>query len=221
MIKFRMFIIMPKIKINWSYARSASQNHVNIRVLHLTCNSPGMFLGLRRETSLPLSSFDHVHLWTSGFPQTQYSQWTSEALVTNRIKVPLKPCKAKLHNPVKLALNNSISPAPIKNNGKVFSIVSVWARSGSSLEVVCNSRKKRNLYFSLPLHILCLNLETLPISYSQVDGFHKTDLEFKETFPRCLICCSNERVMLAFMWLTKHTFDQGKLIFGNIMHLTQ
>lgn len=26
------------------------------------------------------------------------------------------------------------------------------------------------------LHILCLNLETLPISYSQVDGFHKTDL---------------------------------------------
>lgn len=117
--------------------------------------------------------------------------------------------------------NNSISPAPIKNNGKVSSIVSVWARSGPSLEAVCSSRKKRNLCFSLPLHILCLNLETLPISYSQVDGFHKTDLEFKETFPRCLICCSNERVMLAFTWLIKHTFDQGKLIFVNIMHLPQ
>lgn len=210
---------MPITKVNWSYAECAWQNDVNTGIRHLTCNNPGVLLGLRRETSLPLSGFDHVHLWTLGFPWTQYSQWNSGVMITNRIKVPLKPCKAKLHSPVKLALNNSISPAPIKNNGKVFSIVSVWARSGPSLEAVCISRKKRNLYFSLPLHILCLNLETLPISYSQVDGFHKTDLEFKETFPRCLICCSNERVMLAFMWLIKHTFDQGKLIFGNITHL--
>lgn len=37
---------------------------------------------------------------------------------------------------------------------------------------MCGSRKK----ISLPLYILCLNLETLPISYSQVDGFHMTDL---------------------------------------------
>lgn len=27
--------------------------------------------------------------------------------------------------------------------------------------------------------------------------------------------------MLAFTWLIKHTFDQGKLIFANIMHLPQ
>ena len=156
-------------------------------------------------------------LWDS--PEPNIQQWNSGVMITNRIKVPLKPCKANLRSPVKLALGNSISPAPIKNNGKVFSIALMRARSGPSLEAVCSSRKKRNLYFSLPLHILCLNLETLPISYSQVDGFHKTDLEFKETFPRCLICCSNERVMLTFTWLIKHTFDQGKLIFCNKIHL--
>lgn len=203
---FCMSIITPITKVNWSYAESAWQSDVNTGVLYSTCNNPDALLGLRRETSLPLSSFALVHLWTLGFPWTQYSQWNCGAMITHRIKIPLKPCKAKLHSPVKLALNNSISPAPTKDNGKV-SIVSVWAGSGPSLEAVCSSRKKRNLCFSLPLHILCLNLETLPISYSQVDGFHKTDLEFKETFPRCLICCSNERVMLAFTWLIKHMFD--------------
>lgn len=221
MIKFYMFIIMPITKVNWSYTESAWQNYGNTWALHLSRNNPGMLLWFSRETSLPLHSFDHVHHWTLGFPWTQHSQWNPGVMITNRINVALKPCKAKLHSPMKLALNNSITPASIKNNGKVLSIVSVGARSDPSLKAVCSSRKKRNLCFSLPLHILCLNLETLPISYSQVDGFHKTDLEFKETFPRCLICCSNERVMLAFMWLIKHTFDQGKLIFANIMHLPQ
>lgn len=208
--------------VYWSYAESVWQNGVKKKgqgLLHdMELNNTGVLLGVRREKGLrfwpcsplnfgiPPNPIFTVKLW--GHDHKQKFPWS---LVKPSCIVPWNSSTQ----------NNSISPAPIKNNGKVSSIVSVWARSGPSLEAVCSSRKKRNLCFSLPLHILCLNLETLPISYSQVDGFHKTDLEFKETFPRCLICCSNERVMLAFTWLIKHTFDQGKLIFVNIMHLPQ
>lgn len=49
-------------EVNWSYAEPVWQSDVNTRVLRMTRNNTGVLLGLRRETSLPLSSFDHVHL---------------------------------------------------------------------------------------------------------------------------------------------------------------
>lgn len=111
-IQFYMFIIMPTTKVNSSYAESAWQNNVN------TCNHPGVLLGLRTETSLPLSSFDHVHLWTLGFPQTQYSWWNC-GHYKNRVKAPLKPCKAKLHSPVKLSQTPAVL-LPLKTMAKCF-----------------------------------------------------------------------------------------------------
>lgn len=63
-----MFIIMPIIKVNWSYTESAWQNYVNTRALHLSRNNPGMLLQFSRETSLPLHNFDRVHHRTLGFP---------------------------------------------------------------------------------------------------------------------------------------------------------
>lgn len=100
--KFYMFKIMYITEVNWSYAEPVWQSDVNTRVLRMTRNNTGVLLGLRRETSLPLSSFDHVHLWTLGFPRTQYSQWNSGVRITNRTRIPLKPCKAKLQSPVEL-----------------------------------------------------------------------------------------------------------------------
>lgn len=62
-----MFIIMPIIKVNWSYTESAWQNYVNTRALHLSRNNPGMLLqsvGRQVCLSTTLTVFT-TELWDS------------------------------------------------------------------------------------------------------------------------------------------------------------